>query len=844
MVELMNKIAVVDLETTGPNINDGDEIIQIGLVVYSEGLIIHEYSMLINPERDIPFHIQQLTGIKIEDVEKAPKFESVVTLWHERLKDCIFVAHNLDFDLHFLGQAFDKYGIEFNPIAIDSVKLAKIILPRARGFNLTDLSQYFNISFDGAHDALMDAKVTSQIVSQLAKLVIQMPQSLISRMEPFIRKLRYDEIVFFLHPTLFCLSDPPTETKTMQASNFGYNLSKIEAMQSKYINDQWNKVSHLIIENKNQPINHKIVLDLAQKRIEDEKILMSLPSLADLNFMEDYLIENNFIGKFMVLKSSKHFLHEKAFDELINKYNFEYVNQQELLKISASMHWIFYSQFGDYSEINQELIVEDLLEKYCLETLKNSRHTNYHKMLEAAKEKSILFTNDYYLQTLFQKKQAISQALINRKLIISNLSLFTQTARLSYQDNFYLSKLFTSLRSLISHYNYLNSEQELDLYQVKQLEKCSQMLHRFLALITDFLKEDHYDYNMQQELISKYLSSKSELFEATSQLLLEIQSCLNTLLPSFVPSQFDNIRNHLHNVEYYSRQLNGILNRKLDNNYLVINSKRIKNKFYEIELIVRPLIFSSKQLEWLNSFSRALLISPGDYHYNDRFGLSSWLNLEDFKYHVMPSLNSIEKKQVFLPAEYIQESQDSKRAEDLSQYLADQIDSLKDLIIIITSNKNQNQIIYKTLITQTYLTNRYTISAQSISGSTNRIRRRLLEADKNIVIITERFFYKEYWADTQKEMQIFQYNLPFYSSKQTDIMAITDYLLSNRDEIESFELVQLPLMIQRFKYLLSYLTQYYPESEIYLLDKRLYTKYYGSEVIESLSSITDFNLVY
>ena len=49
--------------------------------------------MLINPNREIPDHIAKLTGIKEEDVVNAPQFNSVATLWHERLQRlCLYCS--------------------------------------------------------------------------------------------------------------------------------------------------------------------------------------------------------------------------------------------------------------------------------------------------------------------------------------------------------------------------------------------------------------------------------------------------------------------------------------------------------------------------------------------------------------------------------------------------------------------------------------------------------------------------------------------------------------------------------------------------------------------------------
>lgn len=59
----INKVAVVDIETTGPHYEEGDRIIQIGAIIIENGQITARHSMLLNPEIQIPDQIIQLTGI-------------------------------------------------------------------------------------------------------------------------------------------------------------------------------------------------------------------------------------------------------------------------------------------------------------------------------------------------------------------------------------------------------------------------------------------------------------------------------------------------------------------------------------------------------------------------------------------------------------------------------------------------------------------------------------------------------------------------------------------------------------------------------------------------------------
>ena len=46
--------AVVDLETTGTQRNQGDHIIQFGCAIIKKRKVVKTYSFLINPHREIP----------------------------------------------------------------------------------------------------------------------------------------------------------------------------------------------------------------------------------------------------------------------------------------------------------------------------------------------------------------------------------------------------------------------------------------------------------------------------------------------------------------------------------------------------------------------------------------------------------------------------------------------------------------------------------------------------------------------------------------------------------------------------------------------------------------------
>ena len=133
--------AVVDLETTGTQRNEHDRIIQFGCALIKNGHIFKTYSFLINPQKRIPPVIENLTGISNKNVRNQPNFSHFAPEISKILKNTIFVAHNVNFDLPFLNYELVNAG--FEPLtnrSLDTVELAQIAFPTFASFKLQDLS--------------------------------------------------------------------------------------------------------------------------------------------------------------------------------------------------------------------------------------------------------------------------------------------------------------------------------------------------------------------------------------------------------------------------------------------------------------------------------------------------------------------------------------------------------------------------------------------------------------------------------------------------------------------------------------------------------------------------------
>jgi DNA polymerase-3 subunit epsilon len=154
----MNKWAFVDLETTGGSFTE-ERITEIGIVIMEEGRVTTVYETLVNPEKSISPFILNLTGIREEDLWRAPRFREIMGTVHGLLADAVFVAHNASFDRGFLRAEFKRCGLDWNPPTLCTVRLSRRLFPQYRRHNLDEVMARFSIPCRARHRALGDAQV-------------------------------------------------------------------------------------------------------------------------------------------------------------------------------------------------------------------------------------------------------------------------------------------------------------------------------------------------------------------------------------------------------------------------------------------------------------------------------------------------------------------------------------------------------------------------------------------------------------------------------------------------------------------------------------------------------------
>jgi len=173
---MSTKFVVVDLETTGNSSKRGDKIIQLAAVVVENGKIVEQFSSYVNPEQSIPPFIEELTGITDDMVEDAPLFSSIAPKVLTLLDGAYFVAHNVLFDLSFLQEELTEAGYEgfYGPV-LDTVELARILLPTADSYKLNDLAYREGFNHDRPHQADSDALVTAELLLMMLERLNGLP---------------------------------------------------------------------------------------------------------------------------------------------------------------------------------------------------------------------------------------------------------------------------------------------------------------------------------------------------------------------------------------------------------------------------------------------------------------------------------------------------------------------------------------------------------------------------------------------------------------------------------------------------------------------------------------------
>lgn len=165
---MIKSYVALDLETTGIS-PSYDRIIEIGAVRVIDGVQSGEISTFVHPKMNVPQRITEITGINDKMLVGAPCIEEILEELLEFIGDLPLLGHNILFDFSFIKCAAVAQGKTFETNGIDTLRLARMILPEAPSKRLSDLCELLDIDPGTSHRALDDARSAMILYQKLGE---------------------------------------------------------------------------------------------------------------------------------------------------------------------------------------------------------------------------------------------------------------------------------------------------------------------------------------------------------------------------------------------------------------------------------------------------------------------------------------------------------------------------------------------------------------------------------------------------------------------------------------------------------------------------------------------------
>lgn len=559
----MIRYVVIDLETTG-NSPDKDKIIQIGAVVVEDNKIKEQFSTFVNTDQEIPEFIQELTGINAEMLIDAPNIEEAIQKLLPLLDNSIFVAHNAAFDLGFIQNVLLESGYEaFSGLVIDTIQLAKIIIPMAQSYKLESLSKELEIAHVNPHRADDDARATADLLINLFAEMKKMPIIYLQKLneifkynnpdlsiiiEQFIEAkinntnidsddqyiinnqivlLKYEEeeieeTEFDIDQSEFSLM---FEKDGLLFENFpDFELREAQKKMSKEIWEVFTNDTHLMVEagtGTGKSLAY-LIPSLYFSKVFGEKIVIATHTinLQEQLFQRDIPILSKILPfDFLatVLKGRSNYLCLRKFQIQLSNFSKIADNMDSLIDIAQILTWLTITKSGDVEELNLSISGRRLWNeiKSEVDSCKNRlcpwfRLCYYHRAKQKAQRADIIITNHSLLLTNLKTDNRIFPAY--NRLVIDEAHQFEDVATKhlgydlnQYQFNYFLQRYYKDSKNgfLINIINELNTSKD-----VENINTANIIKNMILPIIIQLNNEFQIYFNLLGEFVDKNVKNQ------------------------------------------------------------------------------------------------------------------------------------------------------------------------------------------------------------------------------------------------------------------------------------------------------------------------------------------------
>lgn len=169
--EKLTSYAVIDIETTGL-MPEKHRIIEIAALTVCGSEVTGEFCTLVKTPLSIPNHIEKLTGISNNMMQrKGIDISDALIELFQFVGDLPIIMHNADFDTEFLKDACARSSLKWpNNTIIDTLKLSRRKGVNASNYKLETLANYFGIAKESHHRALNDCWITKLVFDKLNEI--------------------------------------------------------------------------------------------------------------------------------------------------------------------------------------------------------------------------------------------------------------------------------------------------------------------------------------------------------------------------------------------------------------------------------------------------------------------------------------------------------------------------------------------------------------------------------------------------------------------------------------------------------------------------------------------------
>ncbi|GGI39822.1 putative ATP-dependent helicase DinG [Mammaliicoccus stepanovicii] len=786
---MVQRYAVVDLETTGNQIQY-DEIIQIGITFVENYQIVDTYHTYVKTDLTIPSFIQALTNIDENDLYEAPYFNEISKDLYSKLKDCIFVAHNVLFDLNFLKAHFEKFQIDFNPkLTIDTMELFKIAFPREESYQLSELSLSLEVDLNQAHSADEDAKATALLFIKALNKIESLPIDTIKQLYYLSKSLKYDlkDTLFEIVRTIPSNRVQSSQIKKYQNINYLKQtpIRKSNKTESITIDEAYDRIlSTFNFDYRKE--QYQLVQQLFDSLLHNENALIEAPLgsgksmsfvLAALLYyletgehilvsthtklLQNQLLEQEFNKvlsalnldlKALIIKSKDHYI---SLGLILNIMQDDTDNYEATLLKMQLLVWILETETGDIEELHlkggQQVFFEQKRTTYV--PFKNDIHY-YQFVKESAANVEIGITNHAHLlkhSTEDTVYQLFKHIIVDEAHRIQDYALNQVTDSLSYQHIKYhlgllgkneQEKLFKRLdklenRRVIEQYPI----EPIDIYQLKRdVETLHEQNENLFDNIMDQIKDKTKGQNLDDQQLHYFYDLDVEVI--SEQFKLQI-STINQILSRFKTHKHAHIKAFKKELIYIYHQYTKIYNVIKSGQIPFVSIKKLAQKSTLSLFVKKEEVKDLLNKVFIEQFNSNIFIS-GTLTVNESF--NSFKSMFDpqveFKSYFLNEIYDLKNQATCYVPDHIpnyQYDNQDEYIETIIQYLSTFVSETDQKCLVLFTNYSMLYQAYR-YMEELSIFDDYVLLMQQQHSQVYKLVQQFNQFDKSILLGTLSFF--------------------------------------------------------------------------------------------------------